>query len=91
MLKSFDLTFRKKLGKLIGQKRLAQSLTQTEVAKQLKISAQYYGRIEKGEVPCTAKAFRIIAKLIKLEKSVVSDLAGQTLRNELNQLFKGIK
>ncbi len=59
-----ELTFRKELSKTLSEARDKSDLTQEEVAKRAGMGANYYARIERGEItPKGNKLLKLYAAL----------------------------
>lgn len=59
-----ELAFRKELSKTLSEKRESLGLTQEEVAKRSGMGANYYARIERGEItPKGNKLLKLYAAL----------------------------
>jgi len=58
-----------KVAKRIKAVRQNKGLTQVQVAEKAKINANYYSRIERGEVKPSADMYEAIAKVLKVTAS----------------------
>lgn len=56
----------KKIGKKLKEIRLEKGLTQAELAKKADLNANYYAKIERGEVKPAPEAYEKIAKALKV-------------------------
>lgn len=59
----------KKMGKNIKKVRRELGLKQSEVAEKAGLSANYYSRIERGEVNPSNKKIEAICKVLKIKSS----------------------
>jgi len=60
-----------KIGENIKAARLDISMTQIEVAKKAEVSANYYARIERGEVNPSIETLEAILKVLKIKSSKI--------------------
>lgn len=60
-----------KIGENIKAARLDINMTQIEVAKKAEVSANYYARIERGEVNPSIETLEAILKVLKIKSSKI--------------------
>lgn len=75
------------IGKRIKEYRSQKKLTQEDMAKELDIATNHYGRIERGENSCTMNNFLIICNLLEINPT---DLLGELILNKDNELVEDI-
>jgi transcriptional regulator with XRE-family HTH domain len=77
----------KMLGHYVSEMREQAGFKQVEVARQLGFSAQFYGRIEKGEVPIPHKSLILLVSILGLNKQVVERIFRTALISTLDEIF----
>jgi DNA-binding XRE family transcriptional regulator len=62
-------------------------LTQIAVCKKIGFSCQFYGKIEKGEVPCPEKALKKLVKLLRLQRTEVQKIFLSAAKEDTLNLY----
>ena len=62
------------IGDILKSYRLEHNMTQSEMAKKIGICLSYYNQIEKNKVKPGILTIRLIAKVLKLDQSIMRGL-----------------
>jgi transcriptional regulator with XRE-family HTH domain len=84
----FRKLFKKNLGSYLKRKRMAKGLTQIYCSKAVGVSAQFYGAIEKGKVPCPDRVLSKLTSLLDLGKSKLIAIFSSGVEEKIASLFK---
>ena len=79
--------FRVEFAKKILSSRKSLNLSQIAVAKKLKMSAQFYGNIEKGKVHCPQRKLKILIKKLKIDRKDFEAILQNCVEAEVGKLF----
>ncbi len=81
----------KMLGTYILEARKAKAVTQFKLAQELEFSAQFLGRIEKGEVMIPEPALIKSIQLLNLKKDRIKEIYRASSENVVNDLFRQVQ
>jgi hypothetical protein len=62
-----------------------------KISRELGISAQFYGKIEKGEVGCPEQHLITLISLLRLERSKLKEIFAAAARDKVDVLFSASK
>jgi len=78
----------KKFGKYLIRTRQALGISQLDLSRRLKFSAQFLGRIEKGEVPMPPDALVMAIHILSLDKRQIEAIFVGEFRRKLKELIR---